>query len=137
MLSLILVLKVHALHLTINCLLKNQKLGYILKRVEIHENLCIENVRFFGFFFQTTYCKIHPINILYIRVLLKIGCPDTSKHVFAHTEKAFINLCKIATTYQTKTPTVPFTGFLFGWNVVLTFATFSITNNQIHKCIYT
>lgn len=93
-----------------------KKLGYILKRAEIHENLTtLKMCRFYGVL-QIT--KKHPINILNIRVLLKIGCPDTFK------ARLRPHRTPPPPIYQRKTPTVPFVGFLFGWNVILTSATF-------------
>lgn len=88
----------------------------MLKFMKICDN--IENVRIL---WHTAYYKKiknkNPINNLYIRVLLKIGCPDTFKARLRPYRKE-------TPIYQRKTPMVPFVGFLFGWNVVLTSATF-------------
>lgn len=71
---------------------------------------------FYGILHITKKKNENPINNLYIRVLLKIGCPDTFKARLPPYRKKAID--------QRKTPMVPFVGFLFGWNVVLTSATF-------------
>lgn len=86
----------------------------MLKFMKICDN--IENVRIL---WHTAYYQKknkNPINNLYIRVLLKIGCPDTFKARLRPYRKKAID--------QRKTPMVPFVGFLFGWNVVSTSATF-------------
>lgn len=87
----------------------------MLKFMKICDN--IENVRIL---WHTAYYKKNknknPINNLYIRVLLKIGCPDTFKARLRPYRKKAID--------QRKTPMVPFVGFLFGWDVVLTSAAF-------------
>lgn len=91
------------------------------KKIGIHFKACwnswksdnIENVQIL---WRTANYKKTSYKILNIRVLLKIGCPDTFKARLRPYRKKAID--------QRKTPMVPFVGFLFGWNVVLTSATF-------------
>lgn len=92
-------------------------MGYILKRAEIHENLwqhwkCAD---FMAYCILQKIKNKNPINNLYIRVLLK-RLSRYFQSTSSPIQKKAID--------QRKTPMVPFVGFLFGWNVVLTSATF-------------
>lgn len=86
----------------------------MLKFMKICDN--IENVRIYKYYILQKNKNKNPINNLYIRVLLK--------RLSRYFQSTSSPIQKKKAIDQRKTPMVPFVGFLFGWNVVLTSATF-------------